>query len=49
MDFQYKTFRDFLCFQIALTRSVFEVETCSIFKQVKISQEIGYVIIKLWQ
>ena len=25
-DFQYKTFRDFLCFQIAVTRSIFELE-----------------------
>ena len=26
-DFQYKTLRDFLCFQIALTRSIFEPES----------------------
>ena len=25
-DFQYKTFRDFLCFQIAPTLSIFEIE-----------------------
>ena len=31
MDFQYKTFIDFLCFQIALTQSIFELEKCSFF------------------
>ena len=30
-NFQYKTFIDFLCFQIALTRSIFELEKCSFF------------------
>ena len=30
-DFQRKTFRDFLCFQIALTQSIFELERCSFF------------------
>ena len=28
MDFRYKTFKDFLCHQIALTRSIFELEKC---------------------
>ena len=31
MDFQYKTFKDFFCLQIALTRSIFELEKCSFF------------------
>ena len=30
-DFQYKTFRDFFCFQLALTRPIFELEKCSFF------------------
>ena len=30
-DFPYKTFREFLCFSIALTRSIFELEKCSFF------------------
>ena len=30
-DFQYTTFRDFLCFQITLTQSIFELEKCSFF------------------
>ena len=43
-DFQYKTFRDFLCFQIALTWSMFELEKCSFFfKQVRISPEIDWL------
>ena len=29
--FQYKAFRDFLCFLIALTRSIFELEKCTFF------------------
>ena len=31
MDFQYKTLKDFFCLQIALTRSIFELEKCSFF------------------
>ena len=30
-DFHYKTLRDFLCFQIALTQSIFELEKCTFF------------------
>ena len=30
-DFHNKTFRDFLCFPIALTRSIFDLEKCSFF------------------
>merc|ERR1711954_130206 len=30
-DFHYKTFRDFLCFLITLTRSIFELEKYSFF------------------
>ena len=42
-DFQYKTFRDFLCLQIALTQSIFELEKCSFFKQFRMLPEIdGY-------
>ena len=26
MDFQYKTFKDFFCLQIALSRSIFDLE-----------------------
>ena len=44
-DFQYKTFRHFLCFQIALAMSIFEVEKCSFFKQVRFSPEIDSFII----
>ena len=32
-DFQYKTFRDFFCFQIALARSIFELEKGSFLSQ----------------
>ena len=31
-DFQYKTFRDFLCFKISQTQSIFELEKCSFTK-----------------
>ena len=32
MDFQYKTFKDFLCLQIALTQSIVELEKLSFFQ-----------------
>ena len=32
-DFKYKTLRDFLCFQIALSWSIFELEKCSFFNR----------------
>ena len=48
-DFQYKTFRNFLCFQIALTQSIFEIEKCSFFlNRSELCQKlIGYVISEL--
>ena len=42
-DSQYKTFRDILCFQIFLTRSIFELEKCVFLKQVRILTEIDWL------
>ena len=52
MDFQYKTFKDFFCLQIALTRSIFELEKCSFFSNRSEFRQklIGNVISELcWQ
>ena len=41
--FQYKTYRDFICFQIA--RSICDLEKCPFFKQVRISPEIDWFLL----
>ena len=46
-NFQYKTLRDFLCFQIALTRSIFELETYFLNRSEFRQKLIGYVISEL--
>ena len=49
MEFQYKTVRDFLRFQIALTRSIFELEKCFFFLNRSESRQklIGTIIMVL--
>ena len=41
-DFQYKTFRDFLCFQIVLTRSIFELEKCFFLNRSEFMFSVSY-------
>ena len=41
-DFQYKTFRDLLCFQMALTWLIFELKRVLFCNQVLISPEIDW-------
>ena len=48
-DFLFKTFKDFICFQIALTRSIVELGKCSFFSNRSEFRQtlIGYVISEL--